>query len=98
MQTEKSILKLGDDIIIPADVAVCPICGAKLRAEIDETQESDSGWKASSIALDCEREPDIGSDGWEEFFTNHYSQPYIDWHPLHGPIVKWINENYTFRE
>lgn len=91
--------KLKPDVVleIPQEVAVCPICQAKLYATFDSWIEGKNGeWLARSTRLDCETEPDIDSQEWEGWFDGHYSMPYVDWLPVDLEVTKWVNENYCF--
>ena len=81
---------------IPTEVAVCPVCGGKLYGQCDCWIEEEDGWKIESINLDCEHEPEIDSDEWNEWFKGHYAHPYIDWLPVNIMVVKWVNENFSF--
>lgn len=74
----------------------CPICGGALfiaavnGAEVDDTGE----WIATDIDIDCEKEPDIDSDEWENWHKWHYSMPYVDWLPIHQHILRAVRKRY----
>lgn len=78
---------------VPRNVAVCPMCGGNLEIQItgwyDDGRASSDGFE-----LDCVTEPDIGSPEWEEWFSGHYSMPYVDWLPLSVKMLKWFNGNF----
>lgn len=75
----------------------CPICGAKVYLmEVDEWG-CDSG-DIVHASFECETEPDIDSDEWEEWHWGHYSMPYVDWLPWEVKVMKWLNERYHYRE
>lgn len=96
---EIKLLQTGAVIKIPAEVAVCPICGGRLYTNFDcwYLDEKEGRWYADSCNIDCETEPaDIESFEWGEWFSAHYSQPYIDWLPVEKRVLAWINKNYCF--
>lgn len=87
----------------PADVAVCPICGAAIRIHIIGWEQQDDGtWAATSIETDCVSEPEFDDDSdasldvWHSWFAEHYSTPYIDWLPVDRTIERWLLKNYRF--
>jgi hypothetical protein len=98
----KKMKKLKRDAVIeiPKEVAVCPICGARLYASCDswveEGDEEEVIWKAESLNIDCETEPDIKSDEWEDWMAEHYSMPYVDWLPVECHIVEWVNKHFEW--
>ncbi|NIP28224.1 MAG: hypothetical protein GWN55_07455 [Phycisphaerae bacterium] len=97
--SDKRRIKTGAVLKIPAEVAVCPICGAAIYTDFDcwYLDEKEGRWQADSVNMDCETEPeDIESFEWQQWFAGHYSQPYIDWLPVEKRILEWINENYYF--
>ena len=87
------VIKAEDWIRLPREVAVCPICKSTLFASFDSWVEENGQWKASSVNLDCETEPDIDSDDWWDWHNAHYSMPYVDWLPVEHHVKEWINEN-----
>jgi hypothetical protein len=88
----------SDEIIeVPAEIAVCPKCGGKLYVNLDAwTQDYDGTWKAEDPHTECENEPDIDSDDWEEWLAWHYNMPYIDWLPVDFDVERWLKQNYRF--
>ena len=108
----KQILQPGDVIKIPAEVAVCPICGSALVARPSWPCNLGCSWagcpchtgwllvkgqwQIESCNIDCETGPDIEDEQWWPWAAGHYSQPYIDWLPVEKKVVDWINENYRF--
>lgn len=82
---------------LPAEVAVCPICKAALFAvEITGCSLGDDGsWFPDAIGLDCETEPDIESQDHEDWYSQHYAMPYVDWIPVHTAVEKWMRANFT---
>jgi hypothetical protein len=96
IKMSKQVLQTGDILKIPAEVAVCPICGSSLYVNFDHWVQEGSEWLAASCNMDCETEPDIDSDEWNEWFAGHYSSPYVDWLPVEHEVLAWINKNYCF--
>lgn len=89
-------LKPEEVVEIPKEVAVCPICRGTLYASCDQWAEENKDWVVDSINMDCETEPDIDSDNWQDWFTGHYSAPYIDWLPVEKIVIDWLNKNYRW--
>lgn len=66
-------------IDVPADVAVCPYCGAALFVQCEEwSQQDDGSWAADNVHADCTGEPDIDTTQWEEW------QDLYEWLYAHG--------------
>lgn len=76
----------------------CPICGGALFITgVNACEQEDNGdWIASEIDIDCENEPDIDSDEWEDWHRWHYSQPYTDWLPIDRQILRAVQNRYYF--
>ena len=87
---EKMPFKLMQDI--------CPICGSEIvLSEVGGLELDDNGeWIATEITLECTSEPDIDSDGWNDWLNSHYQTPYIDWLPLEQKILKVVRTRYYF--
>jgi hypothetical protein len=87
---------------IPLTVAMCPICGGQIYLEIDEWEQEDDGlWSASAsgVHVDCTTAPeDMHSAEWDDWFTAHWSMPYVDWLPVEQVVYKWLFGNYRFKE
>ena len=84
---------------IPSDLAVCPICGGKLIiVDVDAwyLEEQTGLWIAETVYVECEHEPDIESDDWEDFDNGHYSMPYVDWLPIIVKIEQWFQKHYRY--
>ena len=91
------ILKCDAIIEIPKEIAVCPMCDGKLYADFDSWEQDDDGtWYATNVHTECENEPDIDSDDWEEWHNWHYSMPYVDWLPVDERVEAWMKERYRF--
>lgn len=76
----------------------CPICGGALFITgVNACEQEDNGdWIASEIDIDCENEPDIDSDEWEDWHRWHYGQPYTDWLPIDRQILRAVQKRYYF--
>lgn len=107
IQSAYQIIPHNQPIDIPSDVAVCPICGSALVAYVDEWEEpegclSDKEWIAGDCGfhLQCATEPEIGNnfdtDDYDNWFSSHYSMPYVDWLPLTERLRAWVNSRYRF--
>lgn len=88
------------NVLISADLpltlpAPCPICGAKVHLTHVTEWGVDDG-RIESIEMECETEPDIESDEWEEWFQRHYHMPYVDWLPYHERAIRWLNKRYRY--
>lgn len=86
-------------ITIPDTVAVCPICGAAVTVEIDEWEQLDDGsWVAGECGThtSCITEPDADSSDYENWLSEHFNMPYVDWLPMDSKIKEWLDENYRF--
>lgn len=81
---------------VPKQVAVCPICGARLWVcDVTGCTEQDNGeWLADEFDVDCETEPGIESDEWRQWFDWHYRMPYVDWLPVHGKVEAWVKQTF----
>ena len=85
-------------IAIPPEIAVCPYCDTKLTAHSEAwTQEDDDSWIATDVQVDCETEPDMESEEWEEWMKWHSDMPYVYMLPVVQTVTKWINSKYRFR-
>jgi len=91
------ILEEDTYLEVPEEIAVCPICKAKLFVYCEHWEEHpDGAWIAASINMECETEPDIDSEDWNDWFSGHYSMPYVDWLPVEQKLLVWINKNYRW--
>lgn len=84
-------------IKVPADVAVCPICKSPIWiCEVNGVTEQPGGtWVVDEFMADCETEPDIESDEWNDWQRSHWSTPYIDWLPVLGRVELWLQQSFT---
>ena len=92
----KTIVPARHIFEIPREITVCPYCNANLHASCDAWTETDDGWIAEDIEVDCENEPDIGDEEWDSFIDSHSDFPYIYWLSVRNTIQRWINANYRF--
>lgn len=86
------------EIILP-DSFKCPICDAAIQVEeVSEWEEDESGdWKAQAVKIDCVTFPGFDDhDAFENYMSDHYSMPYVDWMPLEKRVTKWANERYSW--
>lgn len=76
---------------------LCPYCGGDLTYRCDGWVEDDNGqWMVDSMTSECSTEPDIESDEWEDWFSNHSDMPYVYQLPVDMRVQDWINERYRF--
>ena len=55
-------------ILVPSEIAVCPKCGGKLYVRLDSwTQEDDGTWSATDPHTECENEPEIDNEEWDDW-------------------------------
>lgn len=63
---------------VPADIAVCPYCEARLTAQAQGWTETEPGsgvWAVDLLDMDCDSEPDIDSQAWDDWFEHHGYAP-----------------------
>ncbi|HEY9657695.1 MAG TPA: hypothetical protein V6C65_04460 [Allocoleopsis sp.] len=80
---------------IPADIAVCPICGKGIWIDsINEMTQGKDGdrWLPNAVDISCEGEPDIDSAEWREWHNWHYAMPYVDWLPISTKVLDWLQK------
>ena len=93
-----TLLETTDDIEVPDRVATCPYCGGKLSIRAHTwTQNDDGAWIATGIDVDCDTEPDIDGDEWDDWNTRHSYMPYVNWLPLHERLMKWMRKRFRFK-
>lgn len=99
MMSQNMLKTVASDHIfeIPAEIAVCPYCDAKLYASCEAWTQIDNGsWIAEQLSIDCETEPDIEAPRWDEWFTTHSEMPYVYQLPVDTKVEKWVNTNFRF--
>lgn len=76
----------------------CPKCKGKvyLTAVPAMTEGHNGEWEATEIETECEHEPPIDSDEWEDWHRAHYDMPYFYWLPYHERMIEWLNKRYHF--
>lgn len=76
----------------------CPICGGQLYVSCNDEweQEENGDWIASSINVECDTEPAIDSDEWEDWTKWHYSTPWIDWMPIENKLLPEFQRKFRF--
>jgi hypothetical protein len=95
---ELQLIDPDASIDIPADVAVCPYCGAALVARFTAwTEEDDGTWAASEVTVDCVSEPAIDGGNWESWYWQHSYMPYVYQLPVDMKVLEWINKTYRFK-
>ena len=80
-------------ILVPREIAICPICKAAIYIEHVHEWAVDNG-EPMGLDLGCETEPDIDSDEWPDWHAMHFAMPYVDWLPLTEIVLKWFAANY----
>lgn len=83
-------------LLIPQEVAVCPVCGARLSIRQIECWDHDGNVMGDGTVFGCNTEPDIDSSEWGAWYGRHYQHPYVDWLPLEVAVVTWVNEHYRY--
>lgn len=48
------------------------------------------------VEIDCETEPDLSSDEWEDWHGEHYDMPYVHWLPYEIRATSWLNKQYRY--
>lgn len=96
----KKLLDCRAVLEVPETVGKCPYCDTKLTVQFTAwTQDAtDETWYADSgLEVDCETEPDIESDEFDEWLRQHTYMPYVFMLPVHKAIKAWLYENYRFK-
>ncbi len=84
-------------LVITEKAFCCPDCGGRLVVEdIDEWETEGGRVTESGFHINCEAEPDIGSDKWEDWDQQHWSHPYGDWLPLESRVYEWFDRRYRY--
>jgi len=80
---------------IPLELFQCPICGAQIYIQEIDEWETETG-KITDCGLDisCTTEPEFDDDQWHDWFSGHFSMPYVDWLPLEVKVLAWLNRHY----
>jgi hypothetical protein len=75
----------------------CPICGKRVILTGVTEWGTDDG-AIVTAEYECETEPDIDSDDWEEWFQGHFAMPYVEWLPWENIMRTWLNRRYYYRD
>lgn len=83
---------------VPRSVAVCPICDADVWIEEIQEWEDFNGKVVihpdmTTVSVNCETEPDIDGEGWDDWMRGHWNTPYIDWMPVQDKVTRWLQYN-----
>ncbi len=88
---------------VPTWLQRCPYCDGRLFARFSAfTECRDGRWKAESVELECEKEPELdendedSSREWYEYEGTHYYMPYVYWLPACMKVERWVNRFYRF--
>lgn len=84
-------------ILVPKDVAVCPICGKQLLVCVDIFDKNNGVWIAAKdgIGVFCSKEPDYLSGKWAKFEKEHYLNQNC-WKRTCKIVIRWVRENLVF--
>lgn len=75
----------------------CPYCGGKIAVRATAWEEEDDGWVATSLDIDCDKEPDIDSREWPEWSSVHGDGDYCEaWHQLHEAALAELKRRVRF--
>lgn len=81
-------------ILVPARVAVCPGCDARLYIDIESWYDDDGRLRVEDFTEQCSREPASlrgkRRDAWEEAHRLVDRMPYVYWLPVHDAIEQWL--------
>ena len=84
---------------IPANIAICPICGASVIIEdIDEWETETGRVTESGFHVNCSTELDFDDDEYDDWFNSHWSMPYVDWLPIEMRVYHWFDKRYRLKE
>ena len=62
---------LDEGITIPKEDVPCRFCCGALTIEFDDTWIEGHEFGAGTIRWDCETEPDMESDAWDDWMDSH---------------------------
>ncbi len=85
-------------LTVPANIAVCPICGDRIMIdEIEDWSEKGIGEQLvidehTTVSVDCVSAPDIDDDEFDDFMARHWQSPYADWMPVQAVVTKWLRK------
>lgn len=80
---------------IPIDVAKCPYCKARLSAQAHEWSKADDGLATvEGFDLECDAEPDVEDQAWNEWWNQHRNMPTVHWLPVQKIVKAYLNQTY----
>lgn len=95
--TQSFTLVKSDHVFkINPGIIKCPYCGGNLVASVSAWTLQGDGWIAETIEVECQSEPDLDSDEWDDWLEGHSDMPYVYWLPVVNTIEKAINLKYRF--
>ncbi len=93
----RELIAANEPIKVPTDVAACPYCETLLTVTPEQWVQRDDGtWACDGFHDQCETEPDIDTDEWEDWFSAHSVMPYVYHLPVQMKVMDWLNEHYDF--
>lgn len=96
-QPKISKLKLIPDDHVFTAKRPCPYCGGEISCSANAWEESDDGYIATDLDIQCSNEPDLDSEEWNEWDRLHGRCDYNEaWHQLHDRLVNAINRAFRF--
>ena len=95
-ETKLEIIDHSKLIEVPPEIAVCPYCNGKLTIDAYEWSEYEDGWHLESFFMDCETEPEMGFDDWDDWLDAHSEMPYVYLLPVEEKVREWVNGKYRF--
>ena len=76
---------------------LCPYCGGDLTYHCEGWEQDDDGtWLADCMQSECSTEPDMDSEEWEDWMSQHSDMPYVNQLPVDERVKDWINKRYRF--
>lgn len=93
-----SFILVKPDRVFSLNPAVikCPYCEGTLKASVSAWTLNGDGWIAETVDVECQSEPELGSDEWDDWLESHSDMPYVYWLPVVNTIEKAINLKYRF--
>ena len=92
--TDKIDIRTVLPLRLPTDKLACPICGKTVVVAGVQCWATETG-EMEEVEYDCETEPDLDSDEYEDWFHDHHEyMPYVYWLPYQERLLTWLNETY----
>lgn len=95
-----AILDTEARLQIAKEVQTCPYCDGPITLYFEEWEEDEKHaglWLTGRAKVDCDDEPDMDSDEWENWFQRHSDMPYVHQLPVELLMTEWVNARYRFR-